>query len=136
MQLTFCLELFHQLTSREKLYKTLVLKWYFLSLIGTNINVIKLLSALISISANAEMYHTGYLFMAALPWHVVYMDWSMHGQLSIEAYGQLSMLWTIVHRYGQLSIAMENCPQVIKLSIIVHSMDNLWKIFENMDNYP
>ena len=25
---------------------------------------------------------------------------SMHGQLSIELYGQLSMLWTIVHSYG------------------------------------
>ena len=44
---------------------------------------------------------------------------SMHGQLSIELYGQLSMLWTIVHSYGQLSIDPK----------IVHILSILWTIY-------
>ena len=43
----------------------------------------------------------------------------MHGQLSIELYGQLSMLWTIVHSYGQLSIDPK----------IVHRLSIVWTIY-------
>ena len=64
---------------------------------------------------------------------LVYMDWSMHGQLSIEAHGQLSMHWqSIFHRALWTIVSMDNCPCYGQLSIdpqIVHRLFIVWTIY-------
>ena len=52
----------------------------------------------------------------------------MHGQLSIEAHGQLSMHAQSIVHHGQLSIWT-----IVHTWIIVH---NLWTIVHTMDNCP